>query len=194
MKAVIFDFDGVIHNTFDFHRKKIKEFYGIDFSKRDFEDIHNGNIFKNKNMLNKNWLNYRDYIYNEITNLNIENDVRDALLKLSKKYDLFIVSSGGTKNINDYLGNNGIINIFKEVLGLEFDKSKVNKFKYLFNKYGLSNEECLFITDTLGDILEANEVNIKTIAVDFGYHSKETLKKGNPYKIISKMDELLNFF
>ncbi|MFP4403632.1 MAG: HAD family hydrolase [Nanoarchaeota archaeon] len=193
MKAVIFDFDGVIHNTFDFHRKKIKDFFGIDLSKQDFEKIHECNFFKNKNGSIKNidWTKYPNFIYDEISNLNVQNDIRDVLFKLNERYNLFIVSSGGTKNINDYLGNNGIITIFREVLGLEFDKSKVNKFKYLFDKYNLTPDNCLFVTDTLGDIIEANEVNLKTVAVDFGYHGRETLKKGNPYKIISKMDELL---
>jgi phosphoglycolate phosphatase-like HAD superfamily hydrolase len=113
-------------------------------------------------------------------------------LRLSTHYPLFIVSSGGTKNILDNLKNNDLTGTFKEVLGLESHKSKVDKFHYLFDKYKLDLADCIFITDTLGDILEANAVNIKTIAVDFGYHGKETLAKGNPYKIVSSVDELLN--
>ena len=47
------------------------------------------------------------------------------------------------------------------------------------------------MTDTLGDILTANKIGINTIAVDFGFHKKERLKKGNPLKIISKFEDLL---
>ena len=39
--------------------------------------------------------------------------------------------------------------------------------------------------------LEANEVGIGTIAVDFGYHERERLQKGNPLKIISRFEELI---
>ena len=70
-------------------------------------------------------------------------------------------------------------------------KSKIHKFNYLFNKYDFSPKESIFITDTLWDIIEANEVWIKSIAVEFWYHEKERLDKWNPYKMISSFDELL---
>ena len=82
------------------------------------------------------------------------------------------------------------MNYFKEILGLKKHKSKVKKFEYLFQTYKLKSEDCIFITDTLGDILEGNKVNVRTIAVDFGFHEKERLEKGNPFKIISSFEEL----
>jgi len=83
------------------------------------------------------------------------------------------------------------LSCFTEVLGVDFHKSKVEKFKYLFQKYDLKPEEILFVTDTLGDILEANKVHVRTIAVDFGFHDRERLEKGKPFKIISGFTEML---
>lgn len=60
----------------------------------------------------------------------------------------------------------------------------------LFNKHDFNNEDCIFITDTLGDILEANKVGVKSIAVDFGFHERERLEKGNPFKIISNFKDI----
>jgi len=193
MKAIIFDFDGVIHDTFEFHRKKIKEFTGIELSRNDLKNVHKKNFYFNipSEFKNINWESYRDYVYEDQSNLEMTQVIRDRIIELSKKYDLYIVTSGGTKNVSDYLGNNGILKIFKEVLGLEISKSKVEKFKLIFKKYKLEKEDCLFVTDTLGDILEANKVGLKTIAVDFGFHCRKTLEKGNPYKIISSFNELL---
>jgi len=71
------------------------------------------------------------------------------------------------------------------------NKSKVEKFKYLFKKYKLKPEDCIFITDTLGDILEGNKVGVRTIAVDFGFHKRDRLEKGKPFKIVSSFDEIL---
>ena len=48
-------------------------------------------------------------------------------------------------------------------------------------------ERLFFITDTLGDIVEAKKVGIKTIAVDYGYHDRGVLSKGNPDGIISNL-------
>ncbi len=192
-KAIIFDFDGVIHNTFDFHRAKVKEFTGVALSESEYRDIHNGNFFAHKidRLKDVDWPAYGGFIYHDISNLKIEGEMEKALLRLSKKFDLFIVSSGGTKNISDYLKNNNVAEIFKEVLGSEPHKSKIDKFKFIFSKYKLDPNDCIFITDTLGDILEANVVNIKTLAVDFGYHGREMLRKGNPFKIVSSLSELL---
>ena len=65
------------------------------------------------------------------------------------------------------------------------------KFQHLFEKYNLNKDNVLFITDTLGDILAANKIGIKTIAVDFGFHERERLEKGNPLRIVSQFEDLL---
>ncbi len=112
--------------------------------------------------------------------------------KLSKKYKLFIISSCSEKNINLYLKNNNIDNLFIEVLGRETNFSKIEKFKTVFQKYNTNSKNCIFITDTLGDIKEANKVKIDSLAVTWGYHEKERLKKENPKYIINKPNEIIN--
>ena len=171
---------------------EIKDFSGVELSEKIFKDIHNGNFFKSipDNIKNVNWEEYKRYIYPEQSSLKIKKEIKEIILRLKENYELYVVSSGGTKNISDCLSNNEITNAFIDVLGLETHKLKVDKFKFIFDKYNLTPDDCIFVTDTLGDILEANIVNIKTIAVDFGFHNKETLKKGNPYRIISHLGEL----
>jgi phosphoglycolate phosphatase len=193
MKVIVFDFDGVIHDTFAFHKKKIEAFAGVEFSDGEFRDIHNGNFFANKadKLKDTDWIGYRDYIYDEMSNMTIGGEMKQALLGLAEGHILFIISSGGTKNILDYLSKNGVGEVFKEVVGMDTYRSKIDKFNFLFAKYHFAPSDCVFVTDTLGDILEANTLNIKTIAVDFGYHNKETLSKGNPFKIVSSIAELL---
>ena len=194
MEAIIFDFDGVIHNTFEFHFKRVKEFTGIDFSEEEFKDMHNGNFFKNKNgkFSHIDWSGYRDYIYQDFSSLKITDQIKNVLFKLHENYKLFIISSGGTECIKGYLKNNKIEHIFHEVLGFESHPYKVDKFNLIFEKYSFDPRVCLFVTDTLGDVLEANEVGLKSVAVDFGYHGKKTLEKGCPYCIISKFEDVFN--
>jgi phosphoglycolate phosphatase len=109
---------------------------------------------------------------------------------LKKLGALHIISSTKEESIKKFLKYNKL-NYFDEILGYDFHKSKVEKFKYLLNKYNLKSDEVVFVSDTLGDILEAAEVNIRTIAVDYGFHDTDRLKKGNPLKIVSNLDELL---
>ena len=193
IKTIIFDFDGVIHNTFDFHMSRIERFSGEKLSKEEYKNAHDGNFHDSKTntVLNKDWLLYAESVFHEMSNLKIDNKIFLELLKLKDVYSLFIISSGAEKNISGFLENNNALHLFKAVLGLEFHKSKQEKFKQILKKYNLKKNECVFVTDTLGDILEANKIGIKTIAVDFGFHDRQRLLKGKPLKIISNFNEIL---
>ncbi len=190
MKTIIFDFDGVIHDTFDLVYNINLEISGGKLTEEKYRDIFNGNIFESKS--NNEDVNDKFFKLQKeaFKYLKIDENIKNTLEKLVEKYQLFIISSNQEDTLNMYFQNNNFTHIFKEILGLETHRSKVAKFKYLFEKYALSVEDCIFVTDTLGDILEGNKVGIKTIAVDFGFHKRDRLEKGSPFKIISKFDEI----
>ncbi|MEI6650454.1 MAG: HAD family hydrolase [Candidatus Moraniibacteriota bacterium] len=194
MKAIIFDFDGVIHDTFDFHLRNVRELFGVDIPEQDFRDIHNGRFFDlaSNTLSGADWKAYRDRIRDDMSNLEIHGETRDFLLDLTKRFYLFIVSSGSTFIITEYLKKNGVDSAFTRILGLNADghDTKVDKFGYILQNYDLTADQCLFVTDTLGDILDAKEAGIRTIAIDTGYHDRETLLIGQPHAIISKLNEL----
>ncbi|NQZ84886.1 MAG: HAD family hydrolase [Nanoarchaeales archaeon] len=190
MKVIIFDFDGVIADTYDFI-KNICDEIGVGVSHEEFKAHHDGNVYETpaikfteqdaKNLVSK----YFNQIHTTKFFLTKEN-----LKQLSETYSLNIISSSEANSINKFLKHNEI-EFFDEVLGVNFHKSKVHKFNYLFEKYNLKPNECIFISDTVGDILEGHKVDVKTIAVDYGFHDKERLKKANPHKIVSNFDEIL---
>lgn len=189
IKAIIFDFDGVIHNTLKLAYKINREI-NKNISLAEYRDAFDGNIYKHKEFTVKKSKQFFKIQNPKFKKLVIKPAVREELLKLAKNFDLFIITSNMKVAINHYFKNNKIGHIFREVLGWECHKSKVWKFKLLMKKYSLSKNECLFITDTLGDILEANKVGLKTIAVDFGFHERFRLEKGRPLKIISDFSRL----
>lgn len=189
-KGIIFDFDGVIHDTFELAYEVAVSIYGKDFTREEYKSFFDGNLFEHKKVTKDN--NFIEKISEGYKALKIEEEIEKVLIKLKKKFDLFIISSTSEHLLDFYLKNNDIHFLFKEVLGSETHKSKVKKFELLLNKHNLNKDEVLFVTDTLGDILEANKIGIKTIAVDFGFHERERLEKGKPIAIISKFDELIN--
>ncbi|PLX21511.1 hypothetical protein C0584_02485 [Candidatus Parcubacteria bacterium] len=194
MKAIIFDFDGVIHNTFEFHRTRVKNFTGIELNPEEYRNMHKKNMYLNipKAFESVSWSEYSKFIHEDMANLKTRNKTKEAIRDLAKKHNLYIITSGTKKNISAYLERNKILDNFKDILGVETHKMKIEKFKYLFKKYKTKESECVFVTDTLGDICEANEVGVKTIAVDFGFHSREVLNEGNPFRIISRFEEIKN--
>lgn len=189
MHTIVFDFDGVIHDTFDLAFKINVSIFGEDLTKDQYRDFFNGNIFKSTTPdQNKKFFEMQNKSFQS---LKMDNNIKQNLEKLSELYSLFIISSNQEKTLHNYLKNNNSSHIFKEILGAETHHSKVHKFNYLFEKYNLLSDDCVFVTDTLGDILEGNKVPVRTIAVDFGFHERERLEKGNPYKIVSSFGEII---
>lgn len=193
MKAIIFDFDGVIHDTREDLFKLHKQFHPEENYEIWLQEAFgkNSRVYfeakfdeKQKKEFNNLWTE----VHKE---LEIHDEMKAFLLKLKKKLPLFIITSNTEENLNLYFESNNLSNLFDDILGAETHHTKTEKFQILFQKYNLKSDEVLFITDTLGDILEANKVNVKTIAVDFGYHERVDLEKGNPFRIVSNLNELL---
>lgn len=188
----MFDFDGVIDNNYDLSFGLCcKKFLNITVE--EHKKQYDGNIH-----LEREKLKERDTGFDLLRCLSesrkdrkIEEEIKNTLASLAKDFKLGIISSCYEYGIKDYLKNNQVENLFSFVYGLETHKLKTYKFKKILEEFDFKKDECIFITDTLGDILEANEVGIGTIAVDFGYHERERLQKGNPLKIISRFEELI---
>lgn len=192
LKAIIFDFDGVIHNTLHddhkVHNQTLEKISLEDMQK----NVYEGNPRQYFQKFDKQTQNRFETAWEKhYKTLELEAHVRDFLEKIYLQYKLFIITSNTEKNIEHYLKNNQAEHFFSQTFGAETHISKIEKFKMLLKSYKLNSDECLFVTDSLGDILEANEVNIKTLAVDFGFHLPETLAKGNPYQIVSSFDQIL---
>ncbi len=190
--VIIFDFDGVIHDTFEFHRSNISTFIGSELSIEDFKKLSDGNIFEStpKDLSNIDWHAYHNFIKDTHTALRIDEEVKNILKSLAHEHELHIITSGFEDLINQYLKNNKIADLFKSILGMETHRSKVEKFKILFDQHGVPIDQSIFITDTLGDILEAREIGVRTIALDCGYHEKNRLERGQPDAILSHLRDI----
>ncbi len=195
MKAIIFDFDGVIHDTFELYYK-IHKHFNSNSSRENYRSYFEGKAIspKGKDKSNdenkKEFIKFRELELEAFKDLNLEKEIKRELEKLDKDFDLYIISSNSINNLKIYFENSKFTHIFKDILGYETHKSKIEKFKILFEKYNLDKDSCVFVTDTLGDILEANKVGVKTIACTFGFHDEARLKKGNPFKIVRKFEDI----
>ncbi len=189
IKSIIFDFDGVIHDTLDIGYHMNKELYP-ELSLDEYKEIFTGNLYKHKRITPEFEKRFFEMSYEYYKDLKIEKEIKDELIRLKKKFRLFIITSNKESILKRYFSDNNLSELFEDVMGFETHRSKVEKFKLLMNKHNLLKDECAFITDTLGDVLEGNEIGIKTIAVDFGFHSREVLERGNPSSIISNFSDI----
>lgn len=191
LKTIIFDFDGVIGDTYDIYYELCKEFFK-DLSEQDFKDYHNGNVFQSNVM---KWKPQDLAIFFEKQKQKFTKKhlfpLKKVISELQKKYQLLVISSTIDENVRYFLGLGGYNRYFQGIFGATTHKSKVEKFKMIFRQYSLKPKECLFITDTIGDIKEAKHVNVESIAVTWGYHDKELLSSQNPLAVVQKHDDLL---
>lgn len=191
LKAIIFDFDGVIADTYQINFDLFK-YFDDSFSEEDFIDHHSRNVFDEpKIKLTEEDISKYFEMQKKIFSRSHLFPLSDSIIELSKNYQLFIVSSTNDENIHHYLKLGKIEKFFKKVLGATTHTSKVEKFRMIFREFNLTGSDCVFITDTIGDIKEAGEVGLATIAVTWGYHSKELLQTHNPTLIIENISELV---
>lgn len=192
-KFVFFDFDGVIVDSFslalEINRKTIPDLTLEEYS-RKFETNINVSMAKYNNSTNREKEYFKEY-GSCLNTRKLIPGIKEVIFTLAEKYSLIIVSSTTTEIIKKYLSCHGMEKSFLDVLGNDVDYSKAHKFRIIFDKYNIHPEDCVFITDTLGDIREANEVNLPTIAVTGGFHDEATLKKGKPLAITHDSKTLL---
>ena len=60
----------------------------------------------------------------------------------------------------------------------------LEKIKMVFAEHGTDASRCVFITDTLGDIREAEKMGVGALAVTWGFHEPERLAKGSPFRLV----------
>ncbi len=195
-KLVLFDFDGVLVNTCDF-------WYGLHKASNAtltwerFESMSHGNFITTM----KKIFAEEDYVRPERaeekfaealqTVFSIEDILHDCILHLSSMYTLAIVSSSSSETISAFIKKENLEGCFQDILGYEMHSSKTVKIDSLLEKYKVDKNDTVLITDTLGDLLESNASGIKSIAVTWGLHKKDTLEKGVPTMIIDSPTELV---
>jgi len=191
IKAIIFDFDGVIGDTFDISFKAAKELHP-NITKRDFLNYLMGNVYEKATVqfTEKDIPIFFEKQKQAFTRKNLFK-VQPMLKKLSEKYQLFIISGTIDDNIKYFLSFANLGRYFQKILGATTHRSKIERFKMIFNNYNFAPEECLFITDTVGDILEAREANVESMVVTWGYHDKKLLLRYHPQAVVHNPDELL---
>ena len=193
---ILFDFDGVFVNTFELLRVMALDIDGVHFSPEEYRDFFNGHIFdshlraKLKSFddpaLRRRFLEvYRAALPTHA----LISGIDVVVAEVARQYPVHLVTSGDEISIHDYLENKALRHHFRSLLGWQTHESKVEKFKMLGIGQG-SAQPALFVTDTLGDIAQAHALGIPTIAVTWGFHEEERLRRGNPYAIVNTPVEL----
>lgn len=196
-KYILFDFDGVIANSFEpaFETKKLicplmtEEQYRGLFEGNINDWLTSDNSHTDQCRHDIEWFSV--YLPRMKKDIDIFPGMKDVIVDLEKDYTLVIVSSTLTFPIEEFLTSHDLRNHFDWVMGNDVHKSKVEKIKMVFEKYNITAKDCVFVTDTLGDIREAEKTGVAAIAVSWGFNKHDTLLRGNPFRLVDTQKELL---
>lgn len=176
MKTFVFDFDGVIVDTFEPYSMFLSKFMKISPQKaRNYVHEHSKNNSKQSliKMVVKNFYMGRFEKYLLRQEDLIIPDVLENIKKLpGNKY---IISRNHSRICNDLLGSD--VNVFNHIYGYNDTKNKVEAFKQIILQDGVLKSDIIFVSDTVGDYKEvATFLDSHQIWLDvWGFNSKEDI-------------------
>ena len=115
LKALIFDFDGVLGDTYDINFQLSKQFH-VGLSEQNFKDHHNGNVFE-KPKINFKKDDYPVFFEKQKQMFNSQHlfPIKDFLPILADRFKLFIVSSTIDENVAHFLGLGNLTHFFTKI-------------------------------------------------------------------------------
>lgn len=202
-KLILFDVDGVMVDSFEeiyvYVSDLIKKQGDVEISREEFRHFFEGNPLENISKYIQT-MPHEENVTKEDTAGFLsayskakvfENGITEVVQKLAKNNTLVVITSTLIEAVTEKIAEKNLDVLFAAFLGPRAAIHKDDKIKMAIEEFGKNAEEVIFISDTSGDILEAKKIPVKTIAVSWGYHPRETLEKVAPDAIVDSPQELL---
>ena len=182
--VLIFDFDGTIADTFNLYIDVMRKIY----REYNFKYIDDDDIELCRAMTSKEIIQYlgisplqipmiahriRGDFTQRMKEQKIFTGVDSVLESLKQEgHKLFILSSNSEENINIFIGLNNITQ-FDAVFSKSSIFGKSGIIKKIINKNKIITDDVYYIGDETRDIEATKKINIKSIAVTWGYNNRK---------------------
>lgn len=201
-KLFLFDFDGVLVDSLDFYvlavgqcLKKIGT--PIVNNMEDYLALFEGNFYES---MGRKGVDLEAFArtaqemfpqsdYDQCTPFP---GLAPVLESLHQNNILTIISSSNSRAIRAMLRKFQYDSYFQDVFGSDYLFSKVDKINHALEKFAMSEEQTFYIGDTAGDVHEARQAGVRSVAVAWGWHSREKLAAAHPDYLIDMPRELLD--
>lgn len=201
---IVFDFDGVLADSFDILYQMVSAAFtsfGLSLAPDQYRDFYRENV---KNAERKilgsgkkfqkfqKQLEARRAVYDK--KVKLFPFVPDFVRDLERMANISIVSSTPANTIRQKLDEYKLSHLFGVILGANAEFSKRQKLDQAISTFGGNPEKVLFVSDTVGDINEGREAGLETIAVTWGFHDRVLLAKAQPTFLIDTHREFMDKF
>jgi phosphoglycolate phosphatase len=205
LKAVVFDFDGTIADTLGAIYKLSIELAREQRLVSENNTLKNLDHYRNKyphQILRELKVpliklpfvlkSIREKLTKELPTVPSFNGIHEVITNVKKAgLRTILLSSNTKKNIQVYLQNHKWENLFDSVYTGVSIFGKSFKLKKVLKKEKLQNTEAVYIGDEVRDIKACKKVNIKVIAVSWGFHIREYLERNKPDFLVDKPRQIL---
>ncbi|VVB79314.1 Pyrophosphatase PpaX [uncultured archaeon] len=202
IKAIFFDFDGTISDSYDLIYGNALKFFselGYKVDKKELRAKLGEKMstvlteMKLKEDVNKIKMQFYSYLMNSVDHakLNLCVPIR-PLKELSKKYPLTIISNSQTGLTIKCAKKLGVINLFDKIYGAEVFTTKDDLMKKLFKKMNIKPYEAIYIGDRFSDVRYAKSAGCWAVAIHnkCSWSSRKLILKEKPDFIIKDFNGL----
>jgi phosphoglycolate phosphatase-like HAD superfamily hydrolase len=201
VKAVIFDFDGTLADSFDViigifqslakHKQPLTQAEILELKDKNLaEAIKQLGISRWR--IPKLLFRGRRLMIEKIDHIEPFVGIVEMLDTLKQNgYELFITSTNHGNSIERFLKNHSMDGDITEVYGDIGVTGKARSLSKLIKSKSYSTEEYVYVGDETRDIEAAHKIGIKCIAVGWGFNSVKALSALRPTAIIASPNEML---
>ncbi len=201
-RVLAFDYDGVLVDSYAVFKRYFlmacqEENIDSISSEHDFLSLFDGNLYErmtqqglSRDQILRIVLTVRDGIIQEQDAIEPFPGIRDVVHELAETSILAVVTSNDTQVVRHFLETYDM-DCFTDILGSDCEPSKQAKLQYLRRQH---HATCYYIGDTVGDIREGTKANVVTIAVTWGWHTMQRLRRAAPDHLVHTPAELLALF
>lgn len=204
MAVLLFDYDGVIADTFNVEKKyflpicKNKNIEAIS-TQEDLRGLCDGNVFNRLTEIGvplpiymEAFTEFHQVVSDNGYNIAPYPGIIELLSEVTSKVPVYVVTSNIYDFPNEMFLRHNVTGI-KDILSGEKETSKVKKINSVKAMY--PNDKVYFITDTTGDVIEARKsLADEILAVSWGWHDRKRLEAVNADMIFDNVGELRIYF
>jgi HAD superfamily hydrolase (TIGR01549 family) len=204
VKIVIFDFDGTIADTFDaVLRITSKLAVELGYKPPTPEEVQRLRNLDSREIIKQSKIplfrlpfllkRLKTELRQEIKKLKPIPGMSDTLIQLRQRDHLLgIVTSNSQDNVKAFLATHGLDQLFSFIYSgtTLFGKGRV--INRLLKQHNLDYHRVVYVGDETRDIEAAQNIQIRVVAVTWGFNSEEALLNQNPDFLIHRPLELID--
>jgi len=200
VKNLIFDFDGTIADSFETMLSIFEEIAGRPrkLSDQEIKELRGESLKEIVRYLKiKRWqlprmvFKAKRLVALRMPSINVFDGVPEALKQLSQDgHKMYILSTNGPKNINDFLIQNGLGGYFTKVYGDIGLRSKSSALRKIMRQQKIKAADCIYIGDEVRDVEAAKKAGVTSVSVGWGFNYPKALRQAGPTALAKSPKDL----